>query len=193
VRPTCLLLVFCISLSLLGQDTVRVLFLYGSKPKAKGEPRLFGGIHGGHVSVEYGSGYASFIPKGKLHIFNKDQFHSRFVTETANSFVYDTTDSRYMIMSIPVTAVQKRALDSVIAKRLRRSPYDYAFFGMRCASAAYEILSSAHIFPGISRHAMVRRFFYPKKLRKMMLREAKRNKWSIIYRPGKTTRKWESD
>jgi len=177
-----------------AQDTVKILFVYGSKPKAKSESKWFGGIHGGHVSVQYHQMYASFVPNGKFHVFSsKKHIHSEFVTESEDRFVFDTADSRYAIISIPVTRQQSNALDSVIAERLKTSPYDYAFLGMRCASAAYELLASAGIMPVMSRHKMVRRYFYPKKLRKQWLKEAALHHWKVFYRPGKTSRKWEKD
>ncbi len=177
-----------------AQDTVHVLFVYGSKPAAKGEDKWFGGKHGGHVSIQYGNAFASFVPKGKFHLFSKKkQIHSKFVLETGGKFIYDTSDSRFVLISIPIDSHQRKSLDSVIARRLKRSPYDYAFFGMRCASAAYELLSSARIFPTMSRPAMIRRFFYPKKLRKLLLREASRKHWPVYYRPGRETRKWERE
>jgi hypothetical protein len=140
-------------------DTVRVLFVYGSKPKAKGEARWFGGIHGGHVSVQYGNKFASFVPDGKFHLIrSKKHINSTFITETGDRFVFDTTESRYLIVSIPVDSIQKRRLDSLVEKRLKTSPYDYAFIGMRCASAAYELLSGAGIYPKMSINKMSRKF-----------------------------------
>jgi hypothetical protein len=177
-----------------SQDTVKLLFVYGSKPKVKQEQKWFGGIHGGHVSVQYQKGFASFVPNGKFHVFrHKKDLHSKFVLESGEQFVYDTSGSRYMIVSVPVTKAQRQTLDSVIAKRLEKSPYDYAFMGMRCASSAYELLSTAGILPSLSQRGMIKKYFYPKKLRKKVLSLAKENHWSTYYRPGRTSRKWEKD
>lgn len=185
-----LLSAFCLQ----ANDTVKVLFVYGSRPKTKSEAKWFGGIHGGHVSVQYGQGYASFIPRGKFHVVrSRKDFHSAFTTEEGRSFVFDTSNCRYAIISIPVTASRKKALDSVISVRLDSTPYDYAFIGMRCASSAYEVMSSAGIFPSMSHAGMVRKYFYPKKLRKRLLKEARKNHWPVFYRPGRSTRKWEND
>jgi hypothetical protein len=175
-------------------DTVKVLFVYGSKPKIKGEDRWFGGIHGGHVSVQYRNMYASFVPDGKFHVFASRKYvNSKFVLEYDDRFIFDTSDSRYVIICVPVDSMQKARLDSVIGQRLTKSPYDYAFFGMRCASAAYELFATAGIFPSKSRYGMLRKYFYPKKLRKKMFREAKLNNWPVYFRPGRTSRKWEED
>jgi hypothetical protein len=179
---------------LFATDSVKVLFVYGSKPNAKGEDRWFGGKHGGHVSVQYRSMYASFVPDGGFHVFSsRKNIYSKFVLEYEDRFMFDTAESRYVIISVPVDSLQKLRLDSVISARLMKSPYDYAFFGMRCASAAYELFSTAGIFPSCSRKGMVRKYFYPKKLRKKLLKEAKLKNWPVYYRPGRNGRKWESD
>jgi hypothetical protein len=189
----CLLPAFFLT-SLYSLDTARVLFVYGSRPKVKQESKWFGGIHGGHVSVQYQSVYASFVPEGKFHyVASRKHIHSTFVTESEDRFVYDTQGSRYLIICIPVTVHQRRALDSVMAHRLAESPYDYAFIGMRCASAAYEVLSAAGIYPRMRTRRMIYQYFYPKKLRKKLLKDAIRNQWQVVYRPGRNTRKWERD
>ena len=118
---------------------------------------------------------------------------SKWVIETENSFVFDTTESLYLLITIPINQSQSKAIDSILSKRLKRTIYDYAFVGMRYASAAYEVLSSAHIYPQLSYSRMKLKYFYPKLLRKRLLKEAKKKKWTIFYREGKKSRKWEKD
>ncbi|MDJ1468511.1 hypothetical protein QNI19_10730 [Cytophagaceae bacterium DM2B3-1] len=51
---------------------IKVHFLYGSKPKKEFkflEKKWFGGMHGGHVSIETDSVVTGFGPKGKFHVF----------------------------------------------------------------------------------------------------------------------------
>ena len=193
MKTSILIFYLITSQSLFASDSIRVLFVYGSKPKVESENKWFGGIHGGHVSVEYKGAYISFLPDGSFHVVSKKKKHSTFVLETEGAFVFDTTLSRYLIITIPIDSIQQRSFDSIAAQRLDSVPYDYAFFGMRCASAAYEMLSSAGIFPKMGLKNMVKKYFYPKLLRKELLRKAKRNKWTIVYRPGRKTRKWEKD
>lgn len=181
------------SLILNAQDSVKILFLYGSKPIAKSETKQFGGIHGGHVNIQYKDGYASFIPYDGFHIFAKKKKYSKWVIEKENNFVFDTTDGRYLILNIPIANHQAKAIDSILTKRLDSTIYDYAFIGMRCASAAYEILATANIYPKIGLGRMKINYFYPKLLRKKMLKEARKKQWRFIFRKGKTTRKWEKD
>ncbi|MDI1232823.1 MAG: hypothetical protein PSX81_00920 [bacterium] len=177
-----------------AQDTLQILFSYGSKPNTKAESKWFGGIHGGHVSISYKGGYASFVPAGGFHIFshNKNK-KSVFAREEANNFIFDTANSRYLILYIPVDKRQSNKVDSIISQRIVEAPYDYAFFGMRCASAAYEVLSGAGIYPKYSLRKMSIKYFYPKLLRKEIYKEVRAHSWKYFYRAGRKSRKWESD
>ncbi len=179
--------------NLFAQDTLKILFVYGSKPNAKGEPKMFGGIHGGHVSLKYKDAFASFIHVGSLHFFPCKSRHSDYIIERDNHFREDTSISRYVIVDIPITNEQAHALDSVISCRLKNPEYDYAFLGFRCASSAYEVLAAAGIVKHYSKRKIKLKYFYPKLLRKQFLRNAKKNHWKLTFRPGKTTRKWEKD
>ena len=53
--------------------SIKVHFVYGSKPKfdsKKSEKKIFGGIHGGHVYLEVNKKIISFgTNNGKWHIF----------------------------------------------------------------------------------------------------------------------------
>ena len=72
-------------------DTIRVHFLYGSRPAfsfRNDEREWFGGKLGGHVGIEYRNGLIiDFVPSGDFHIFpSKENFHSRFVSHSPISF-----------------------------------------------------------------------------------------------------------
>ncbi len=188
----CVILLFYLS-SVHAQDTIKVLFSYGSKPNARGESRWFGGIHGGHVSISYKRQYASFVPDGEVHIFPKKKQASAFVIERDGQFLFDTTDSRYLIICIPADSQTIARKDSILQNRLYKPGYDYALFGMRCASAAYEVLSASGLYPRYAIKRQAFKYFYPKLLRKKLLKQARKNKWKTIYRPGRKTRKWERD
>jgi hypothetical protein len=184
---------FICIITIRAQDTIKILFSYGSRPHAKGESRWFGGIHGGHVSISYYHQYASFVPNGDAHVFPKKKQASAFIIERDGQFIFDTTDSRYLILYIPADSQTIAKKDSILQCRLNKPGYDYALFGMRCASAAYEVMASAGLYPKYSRKKQVIKYFYPKLLRKKLLRQAKKNNWKMVYRPGRKTRKWEMD
>lgn len=193
IKPFFLALTLCLGSLLIAQNSVKVLFVYGSRPKDKTEDKWFGGIHGGHVSVSYLEGFVSFVPKDGVQIFRKKTINSKFTLEYGEHFVFDTSNSRYLIISIPTDSANRSQLDSIIKHYLNVSPYPYAFFGMRCASAAADLLQVTSILPSTEASSLWRRYFYPRKLRRQLIKMARQNAWPMIYRSGRTTRKWEND
>lgn len=188
-----LAVILCLSSKILAQDSIKLLFVYGSRPIEKHEDAWFGGIHGGHVSVSYLEGYVSFVPNDDVQIFRKNTINSKFTIEYGDQFVFDTSDSRYLIISIPTDSANRSQLDSVIRRYLNKSPYPYAFFGMRCASAAADLLQVSSILPATNASSLWRQYFYPRKLRRQLIKLARQNAWPMIYRSGRTSRRWESD
>ncbi len=198
-------ILFCfISFLAKSQDTtyLKVHFLYGSKPlKAfkDSEKKWFGGILGGHVGVEKDSNeIVNFVPRGELHwVNNEDEKHSAFVTYRYTSFysiLGGNADSvKKAIIYIPISRQQMQKFDSISAIYRDETPYDYAFWGMRCGAAAYDILSHVDILPQYRYKKTFKKIFYPKKLRKRLLRMANENHWKVIKEEGSTKRKWEKD
>lgn len=168
-------------------------------------------LHGGHVGIEYAPGKVlSFQPEtyGGLaasgHIlpnFKKRNFNSCFRTVTVSRMWnclgnhYNNIDSlRRAVFVIPITAAQHRALDSLVGAFTTKTPYDYAFFGMRCASSSYDVLQIAGILP---RAEMTwYNVFTTKEFRYLLYREYLRNKdkgWELYTSRGSVSRKWEKD
>lgn len=200
------LLAFCIFISscTLSADTtcIKVHFLHGSKPKREfkdTEGHWFGGIHGGHVGIEIDSNYIiDFVPAGKFHVFgHPGDRHSRFATHTSSgfwgTFGSDSNDVKRTTFIIPISSYQKMQLDSIAHAYTSGSPYDYAFFGMRCAAAAYDVLAQIEVMDQHSRCGTWSRNFYPKRFRAHLFREAKKHGWTIIRHEGCDTRIWESE
>jgi hypothetical protein len=194
----------CNSFSVLAQDstTIKVLFLYGSKPKKAFkdvESEWFGGILGGHVGIQLDSTTViDFMPSGPFHKFaHKTDFSSDFVTHDPNNFFTlfgSPTDSvKHMTVSIPISAAQKKEFDSIASAYLENTPYDYAFFGMRCGAAAYDILSQIDILKQYGHRRTYMKIFYPRKLRRRLVKQAKRKNWNIEQQEGAFRRKWERD
>ena len=186
------------------EDTlyIKVHFLYGSKPKKEHkstEGRWFGGIHGGHVGVEVDTNLIiDFVPSGTFHIMaHKKSPHSRFATNTPSSFYQtfsgDSNSVKRMTVIIPITGKQKKTLDSLYDAYTSATPYDYAFLGMRCAAAAYDVLAQAGVLRKKSRIGNSLSIFYPKILRKRLVKLAEKRGWEVIRHEGSDTRKWESD
>lgn len=195
-------LTFCgsIAATSLAGDTLlfRLHFVYGSKPKRafkSVEKAYFGGIHGGHVYMEIGHDIFSFGPnKGQWHIFG----HKRHVVgcyRLDSNLVWcgDTGRLKITSITIPVTEMQMQQFKALEQQYLKASPYDYAFFGMRCAAAAYDILSSTGICRKRSRAGMIANNFYPKRLRLKLLKQAKQKHWQVERQEGRPSRHWEKD
>lgn len=203
--------------------SIRILCLYGSIP-AKGwmgiEP-MYGPnslinraakLRGGHVGVEYEPDkvlsfqpvkYTGIAASGHLlSNFRSTNFNSCFRIYSENRMWnvlgnhYNNIDSlRRAVFVIPVTAAQHRILDSVARQYTRKSPYDYAFIGMRCASATYDVLQAAGIVPAI-RHQLWYNVFTTQEFRYLIYQEYLRNKdkgWQLYTCKGSVSRKWEKD
>ena len=190
--------------SAVSQNTIllKVHFLYGSKPQKaykKTEHKWFGGVLGGHVGIECDSGKVlDFIHHGKFHIFSKSRNRSSMYAEHNSKSFYEIlggkSDSvKRAVVCIPITKEQKQLFDSLETVYLRQTPYDYAFFGMRCGAAAYEILGQLNILPSYSTKKTFREIFYPKKLRERLFKKAIKNNWAILKQDGSPKRKWERD
>jgi len=204
-------------------DSIRILCLYGSIP-AKGfagkEP-MYGPnnfinkmtkMHGGHVSIEYAPDKAlSFQPLRYTgiarsgHLTNRSNpknFNSCFRIYTAQRAwtglgnYYNNLDSlRRATFVIPITAAQKRRLDSIARIYVDKTPYDYSFLGMRCASASYEVLAAAGIVTRYKRNFWYN-IFTTRRFRYLLYKEylLKKDKgWRLYTCKGSQSREWEMD
>jgi hypothetical protein len=202
--------------------TIRILCLYGSVP-AKGywtvEPlhgphnmiNFTAKLHGGHVGIEYAPDKVlSFQPRtyGGLaasgHFFptfKKRHYNSCFRTVSVSRMWnclgnhYDNIDSlRRAVFVIPITASQRRALDSLASRYCTQTPYDYAFLGMRCASSSYDVLQSAGILP--KQDMTWYSVFTTQQFRYLLYLEYLKHKdegWQVFTSKGSHSRKWEKD
>ena len=178
--------------------SINVYFLYGSRPALfhkNHEARYLGGKHGGHVTIGFDTLVIGFVPYKGFHVFaHRKHFKSTFRIEEIHQFLNDTFGSKYATFEIAVTDSQYGILTGVLTKYLNKNPpYDYAFLGMRCASATYDILSQMGIFEEKSRFSNIISNFYPKKLRRKMFSLAKINNYKVKTKKGRSSRKWEND
>jgi hypothetical protein len=178
---------------------IKVHFLYGSKPKKgykKTESKWFGGLHGGHVSIESEGFIYGFLPYKSFHVVGKkraDKRHSRFSIERVESWVKDTATLKYTTITIPVSKQQIDSLHNIHRSYLKQPPYDYAFIGMRCAAATYDILGQIGIVDWKPNRKNKVQHFYPKLLRKKLLKLAAEKGYKVQKQKGRDTRKWERD
>jgi hypothetical protein len=178
--------------------TIKVHFLYGSKPKPstrKTEMKYFGGLHGGHVSIEVDSIEFGFVPGGsRVHLFaSKKDIKGIFVDRETNGNLVYPENNKAAVFEIKINEEQYKQLLLIKENYLKTSPYDYAFFGMRCAAATQEILGEIGVLDKRSRCRNIITTFYPKKLRKRMFKLADTKGYKVIKQEGRETRKWEGD
>lgn len=176
---------------------IKVHFLYGSKPlkKFKGtEMKYFGGIHGGHVTIEVDSVDYGFAPTGRVHMLShNNNCHSQFTGKHTHNQPPYPKGYKVVSFTIPITMEQYNQLIKIHADYCAKPPYDYAFFGMRCAAATQDVLGQIGIVKKKGRINNIYTTFYPKKLRKRIFKLAEKKKYTITKQDGRTTRKWESD
>lgn len=183
--------------------SIKVHFIYGSKPKWKfrSTERLWlGGTWGGHVGIEYApSQVIDFVPQGRFHVISHGKArHSRFNLRSTDAFwttfgSSSSLDVKRVSFTVPISESQKVRLDSVVKVYSSQVPYDYAFIGMRCAAAAYDVLSQIGIFEPRTRRGMVFGIFYPRILRRKMFVLAQRRGWEVRFQEGSPKRIWGKD
>lgn len=177
---------------------LKLHFVYGSKPLPayrQTEPKQFGGIHGGHVYIEIDHRIISFgTNKGKWHVFpHKSKSAGKYRVDKDLAWHGDTAAKKITTIVIPVSQQQLNKLTEAERKYFTETPYDYAFFGMRCAAGAYDMLSKAEVCKRKSRFGIISKNFYPKRLRVKLLRRAQKEHWQVLKMEGRKTRKWERD
>ncbi len=156
------------------------------------EKKRFGGLHGGHVSVQIGDSVFSFKFIGKVRVFGaKKNLHHHWITQAMSAWIQDTINNKYASIVIPLSYDQFAKLKSIQQSYCGKDPYDYAFLGMRCAAAVYDVFSQLEFFKPRSRLGMIRSNFYPKMLRKRFLKLASNKKWVVLKHDGSERRKWE--
>ena len=124
--------------------------MYGSKPKRaykNTEPKFFGGIHGGHVFLETNNKIISFgTNNGKWHVFpHKSKSAGMYREDKSLAWRGDSAKKKITTIVIPITEEQLLKFKEIENKYFKQTPYDYAFFGMRCAAGAYDMLSNAEV------------------------------------------------
>jgi hypothetical protein len=177
---------------------VKLHFVYGSKPKhhhKTTELKYFGGIHGGHVYMEVDNEIVSFgLDNGQWHVIaHKKKIVGKYRIDKDLVWCGDTGKLKITTIVIPISKQQLQKFKSTKQLYLEKAPYDYAFIGMRCAAGAYDMLCKSEVCQRLSRGRTITKYFYPKKLRKRLLKRADKENWLVLKQEGRTSRKWEKD
>ena len=190
------------------KDSIKVVFIYGSRP-ARGyeatEPRWFGGMRGGHTAIQIGNDKVLSFRSTEYpcHVFSRKDskkfasvWEYRTVTQAWQTFPphrYNIDSLQRAEVVIPITAEQRRKLDSITVSYINNTPYDYAVFGTRCASATYDVLQAIGIVT-LHKHGNWLRIFTVRALRKRLFKQAdKHTGWVKRFYKGGGSRKWEKD
>jgi hypothetical protein len=197
IKTVLILSSFLIVQNLFAQQTITVHFLYGSKP-AKGykheEKKWFGGKKGGHVTIEAGDSIIGFQPRGNCHVFGKKKkANGYFNAKQKEVFIKDTVTLKYTSVIIPLNKDGYSKVKTTLNNYLKKSPYDYAFLGMRCAAATYDILEETGMVKKRTRMGKWVTFFYPQLLRRRILKTAVENNFAVVKTKGRQSRVWEKE
>lgn len=177
-------------------DTITVVFIYGSKPITESESEWFGGKLGGHVGLQLNKDSVfHFNPGGKVSAFQKKNLPGNWVMSSSEQFwcTWGCDSMKTLSVQIPITQQQKSNLTIAIEQQNEHTDFCYAFFGMRCTSSCYYLLSKTGIYPVLGEKKMIRKYFYPRKLRKKLLKDARQKDWTTISTVGTVNRKWDHD
>ena len=133
-------------------------------------------------------------PFFKYHVFpHKKNKSSAWAHQEHSDFVRDSLKCKYTSVEIPVTPEQYSQLKTAADDYLKTTPYDYAFLGMRCAAATYDLLGQIGIVNDYSKFRNTFSNFYPKLFRKKIFKLALKNEYEVTFYKGSYSRKWEKD
>lgn len=177
---------------------ITINYKFGSVPKKgfeKIEEKRAGGMLGGHITCTidgYVYGFTDENSGEDTHIFpDRDNPNGYWEKITLQNWQKAMATEQYMLIVIPITIKQKIYLIRTLTAYIKKSPYDYSFFGMRCMSAMYDILADAGILPQVADSVVWVKYFYPKPFGIDMKELAKKNRWKVTYHKGRSTRTWD--
>jgi hypothetical protein len=176
-------------------DTAIIHFIHGSIAQENciyPRPRL-GGLLGGHVEIELdGKVYGFRHSKRPVHIFPQDNNrNSTYDIYTKQAWLKRTEYEKMTAIKLPISVEQKRHLQAILTDYLAKTPYDYAFFGKRCASSTADLLVQSGIICPLSTIEIMVAFLSPHPLRYAFLRLAEEKKYGIERQKGVDCRFWE--
>ena len=177
------------------KDTAIIHFIHGSIPMENCiYPRKrLGGLLGGHVEIEVeGRVYGFRLEKLPVHIFvDNSDFNSKYDVNTKEGWLKRTEYEKVTSVYLPISQKQKDKLQAILTAYLAKSPYDYAFFGTRCATATAEVLSKSGIIYRLSNVENSIAFLSPRPLRQTFLQLAREKHFLVIHKKGVDCRYWE--
>lgn len=176
------------------KDTAIIHFIHGSVPQ-KGcsyTRKRLGGYLGGHIEIELDEVVYDFLYETlPISVLPHRKRNSRFRAKSLENWTKRTENDKITSIYVPISSEQKDSLTKIFTQYLDAKPYDYAFFGQRCASSTAEILSDAGILSEFSNFQAVVSFFYPRPFRATMLSFAEKNNLKVVRKKGIDCHNWE--
>ncbi len=173
---------------------VYVHFIHGSVPKKNCfyKKKRLGGYLGGHIEIEnQGYVYGFVYDSLPINIFPKKKFNSKFEKRKKEIWIKKTKYDKITSIKIPINQLQQKKIDSILISYVKKPPFDYAFFGQRCTSATIGVLSKAGVFKNIGEYQAILAFYYPRLLRKTLIKYAAKNKLDVFKKQGVSCHSWE--
>ena len=176
-------------------DTAIIHFIHGSIPMKDcihPRPRL-GGLLGGHVEIEVSERVYGFrLQQLPVHIFvNSSDFNSKYEVYAKDKWLKRTQYEKMTSIYLSISTVQKEQLQAILDVYLLKVPYDYAFFGKRCATSTAEVLAQVGIISPLSDFENMVAFLSPRPLRNTLLNLADKKGVLVVKKQGVDCRYWE--
>jgi hypothetical protein len=180
-------------------DYITIHFIHGSVPKAGciDQRKRIGGKLGGHVEIEIDTiiyGFEILNNDYGVNVFPKNKaesYNSHFTKKLKSQWYKETINDKITSIQIPVTIDQKDKIRSLYEQNLKICPYDYAFFGMRCASSAYKMLCESNILKKRCNFIYVLSAFTPRQFRNKMIKLAYKHNFRLTFKEGIDCRDWD--
>lgn len=169
---------------------VRIFHGSFSKPFSGDTYRELGGLLGGHVAVQiydrvYGFYYAD---RNHIHIFDQPNNKSSiFQNQSLHEWENIVKNKKETIISIPATQEEMHQMIEFYQKNLIEPAWDYSFWGERCASNCYRMLT---LFKKVKPRNRFLSAFYPGQLIWTLKREAQQNGFMVRTKLGDSGRVW---
>lgn len=176
-------------------------FLHGYIPKYKSREtteRIRGGLLGGHIFFQVEGNIYGFEPQrdDDFHIFPRrkaEKFNSRYKKEVLSEWQERMQGKLLSSFKIPMKDTDYALVKTKLQNYSEQAPYDYAFFGMRCASSAHNLLADTSLFAPSGKLKSILSYPYPRRLRKKLLKKALRENWKVSKSEGSGEMIWETD
>jgi hypothetical protein len=200
-KITIILLSCLLAIQLIAKEHQLIVHIaHGSRPHPEHRDKQkhwLGGMLGGHVVIELDSfAYGFNFESRRVHIFprKKDSRQAGvFEKENAAELMQHWRNNKVTSVYVPINDSDYIRIRHDLEQLHEDAPFDYAFWGMRCASTAYMFLSRVEVFEKAGKSKSIRKAFHPRALRKKLLRAASKKGLRVEVHPGTSERIWEGD